>query len=139
MTSAEPEIIIKMSSVTPFTFNAVELCAVTINEKSWARAREVCRALEYGKATKAADVLKHFCSKTNYSQKCQLIGIVPETKPVNWSEDSQKYNIYISEEGMYELVFSSQQPKAKDFRRRCCNLMFPQIRWQLTNKMKEEY
>ena len=43
-----------MSSVMPFTFNAVELCVVTINEKTWERAREVCKALEYGKATHEA-------------------------------------------------------------------------------------
>ena len=62
------EMQIKISSVMPFTFNAVELCVVTINEKPcWARAREVCRALEYGKATKAADVVKHLCSRENYS------------------------------------------------------------------------
>ena len=42
----------------PFTFNAVELCVVTSNENSWTRAREVCRALEYGKATKTAHVIK---------------------------------------------------------------------------------
>ena len=33
----------------PFTFNAVELYVVTINEKPWAHARELCRALEYDK------------------------------------------------------------------------------------------
>ena len=46
-----------MSSVMQFTFNAVELkkCVATINEKPWACATEVCRALEYGKATKAGD------------------------------------------------------------------------------------
>ena len=38
-----------MSSVMPFTFHAVELCIVTIDEKPWARAREVCRALRYKK------------------------------------------------------------------------------------------
>ena len=47
MTSPGPEIIIKMSSVMPFSFNAVELCFVTINEKSWTRVMEVCKALEY--------------------------------------------------------------------------------------------
>ena len=51
----------------PFTFNTVELCVVTINEKSWTRAREVCRTLEYGKATKAADIVKHLCSRENYA------------------------------------------------------------------------
>ena len=88
MTSLGLEIIIKMSSVMPFTFNAVEFCVVTINEKPWARAREVCRALEYGKATKVADVVKHLSSETNYAQNCQLIGFVPETEPVNWPKDS---------------------------------------------------
>ena len=38
---------------------------------------------------------------------------------------------------MYETVFSSQQPKAKKFRRHCCNVLFPHVRQQLTNKMKE--
>ena len=59
--------------------------------------------------------------------------------PVNWPNNSQKYDIYINEEGMYEVVFSSQQPKAKDFRRHCCNVFFPHVRQQLTNKMKEDH
>ena len=58
---------------------------------------------------------------------------------VNWPRDSQKLVLYINEEGMYELLFSSQHPKSKDFRRHCCNVIFPQIRQQLTNKMKEEH
>ena len=32
-----------------FAFNAVELCVVNIDEKPWARAKEVCRALKYNK------------------------------------------------------------------------------------------
>ena len=62
-----------------------------------------------------------------------------ETKPVDWPKDSQKYDIYTNEEGMYELLFSSQQPKAKDFRRHCCNVLFPHVRQQLTSKMKEDH
>ena len=58
---------------------------------------------------------------------------------VNWPRDSQKLDLYINKEGMYELLFSSQQPKAKDFRRHCCNVLFPHVRRQLTNKMKEEH
>ena len=34
--------------------------------------------------------------------------------PINWPKDSQKYDIYTIEEGMYDS-FSTQQPKAKDF------------------------
>ena len=54
-------------------------------------------------------------------------------------KDSQKYDIYINEEGMYEIVFSSQQPKAKDFRRHCCNMLFPHVRQWLRNKTQEEH
>ena len=43
------------------TFNAVELCIVTINEKPWKHAREVCRALKYNKKT--ANIVKNHCSK----------------------------------------------------------------------------
>ena len=66
---------------------------MTINEKPWMRAREVCRALEYNKKKR----------------------------------------------GMYELLFSSQLPKAKDFRKYCCNVLFPHLQQQLTNKMQEEH
>ena len=52
-----------MSSVMPFTFNAVELYVVTINEKPKTRAREVCKTLEYNKKT--ADLIKAFCSLEN--------------------------------------------------------------------------
>ena len=40
---------------------------------------------------------------------------------------------------MYEIVFSSQQPQAKDFKKHCCNVLFPQVRQQLTKKMKVEH
>ena len=63
------EIIIKISPVMPFIFNALELHVVTINESPWTRAREVCRALEYGKATNAADIVKHLCSRESYAHK----------------------------------------------------------------------
>ena len=128
-----------MSSVMPFAFNAVELCVAIINEKPWARAREVRRALEYGKATKTANVVKQLCSKENYAHKCQLTGFVSETKPMDWPKDLKKCDTYTNEEGMYELLFSSQQEKAKDFRRHCCNVLFPHVRQQLTNKMKEDH
>ena len=40
---------------------------------------------------------------------------------------------------MYEIVFSNQQPKAKGFRRHCCNVLFPHILQQLTNKIQEKH
>ena len=52
--------LIKMSSVMPFSYNTVELCVVTINEKPWARVREVCKVLEYNKNT--TNIVKNHCS-----------------------------------------------------------------------------
>ena len=40
---------------------------------------------------------------------------------------------------MYEIVFSSQQSKAEDFWRHCCNVLFPHVRQQLTKKMKQDH
>ena len=105
-----------------------------INKKPWTYAREVRRALEYGKATKTVDVAKQLCSKGKYAHKWQLKGFVPETKPVDWPKDSEKYDIYINEEGMYELLFSSQQRKAKDFKRHYFIVLFPHVRQQPSDK-----
>ena len=104
-----------------------------INKKPWTYAREVRRALEYGKATKTVDVAKQLCSKGKYAHKWQLTGFVPETKPVDWPKDSEKYDIYINEEGMYEL-FSSQQRKGKYFKRHCFIVLFPHVRQQPSDK-----
>ena len=105
-----------------------------INKKPWTYAREIRRALEYGKATKTVDVAKQLCSKGKYAHKWQLKGFVPETKPVDWPKDSEKYDIYINEEGMYELLFSSQQWKAKDFKRHYFIVLFPHVRQQPSDK-----
>ena len=35
---------------------------------------------------------------------------------------------------MYELLFSSQQPKAKNFRRHCFNVLFPHVWQELSDK-----
>ena len=63
----QKELKMKMSSVMPFSFDAIELCIVTINEKPWTRAREVCRAFEYKKKT--SDIVKSFCSRENSAHK----------------------------------------------------------------------
>ena len=110
----------------------MDLCVVTINEKPWIRAREVCKALEYIKKT--VDLIKAFCSRENYDQKHQLIKFPSVVTFLNWPKASRKDDYYINEEGMHELLFSSQQLNSKGFRKHCCNVMFPQIRQQLTKK-----
>ena len=88
------ELKIKMASVMPFSFNAVELRVVTINEKPWTPAREVCRALKYEKKTE--NIVKNYCSKESYAQKCQMSSVPAAGIPVDWPKDSQKFDIYIN-------------------------------------------
>ena len=77
--------LVKMSSVMPFVFSAVKLYVVSINQKPWKRARKVCRALEYGKATKVTDIVKHLCSRENYVHKYQLHELMHEqTNFMDW-------------------------------------------------------
>ena len=127
-------------SLVPFTFKNVELKVVTINGKPQTRAKEVCKVLEYdGKTSKTANIIRAHCSRENYAQKYQMTGVHGSCTPVNWPKASQKYDIYISEEGMYELLFSSQQSLSKKVRKHCCNVTFSHIRKQLTNKTVEEH
>ena len=66
-----------MSSLMLCSFNVVNLYVVTINGKSWTRAKEVCKALQYNK--EIADVIKRHYSSENYAHKYQLTGFVCET------------------------------------------------------------
>ena len=70
----QKELQIKMSSVTPFAFNAVELYIVTINENTWTRDREVCKALKYEK--RARRFVRHHFTRENIQHKHQLT-VVP--------------------------------------------------------------
>ena len=101
----------KMSSVLSFSFSAVKLCVVPINEKFSARATEVCRTLKYKKA--AGRIVRHHCTRENIQHKHQLVVVPTVGTTVNWHRDSQKLDIYINVERIYELLFSSQKPKAK--------------------------
>ena len=70
-----------------FSFNAVELCVVTINEKPWAHAKEACRALEFKKG-RARDVLKKHVSIENKQHKHELEGRAAAVRPVEWLKKS---------------------------------------------------
>ena len=112
--------------VREMSFNSIKLFTVTINGKHWTRAKEICKSLKYEKKT--GNVIRDHVSNENTRYKCDFIS-VPETgTPVLWPADSQKYDLYINEQGMYELVCKSEQNLAKDFQDYCFNVMFPQIR-----------
>ena len=80
-----------MSFVVPFTLNNIALFTVKVNGKPWNRAKEICKALEYGKATKTADIAKHLCRLEN-NESVSAMNIM------HWPSDSRKLNYYINEE-----------------------------------------
>ena len=95
----------------PVAFNAVKLYVVTINGKPWARAREVCRALEYGKATKVADIAKHLSNRENYAHKCQFNEFVSETN-LDLPNDSRKGDYYVNEGGsIFKSTIKDKRPQ----------------------------
>ena len=122
----------------PFVFNAVKLCVVIINKKPWTRAKEACMALKYKKG-RTGDVLKKHVSIENKQHKNELEGRAATARFLEWSKKSQPNDYYINEEGMYKLLFSSQQPRSKGFRKHYFNVLFAHVRQQLTKKMKEEH
>ena len=64
--------------------------------------------------TKSADIVKHLCSKKNCAQKYQLSSVHAACEPIIWSKYSKKYDYFIIEEGMCELLVGSQLPVAKE-------------------------
>ena len=74
----------KMSSLAPCTLNAVELQTMTINCKHWTLAKEVCKALKYGKTAKTTDVAKHFCSLKNIA-KLRILSVIQVMKMLKYN------------------------------------------------------
>ena len=75
--------LIEILYVMPFTFNAVELCVLTINEKPRTRTMDLCRALKYGKVTNTTHVIKAHVSPENYAHKWQLIKVSAASTSIN--------------------------------------------------------
>ena len=59
--------------------------------------------------------------------------------PIKWPKDSQKYDIYTNEEGIYELLFFKSIAKGKRLQKALLQCDVSQIRQQCTNKLKEDH
>ena len=121
------------NALVPFTFNDTKLFTVTVAGKLWTRAKDVCMGLEYSENTKTAYIVTQLCSPENITHKYQLSNVFTKNTLVKWPIDTRKDEYYINEEGMYELAFKSEQKLAKDFRKYCCNTLFPKIRQKLVD------
>ena len=118
-------------------FNNTKLITIKINGRYWTRAKEVCASLKHQRDT--SHIIRDHCSMENIRHKYELVAASDSDGPVQWPSDSQKYDLYINEEAMYELAFTSQQDKAKEFRKYCINKLFPQIRDHFEQRKDEEH
>lgn len=57
---------------------------------------------------KTVQIIKCHQSLGYIAQQYQMSGETTSSTHENWPKEFQTYNIYISEEGIYELLFSSQ-------------------------------
>ena len=93
------------SALVPFTFNDTKLFTITINDKPWTRAKEVCRSLNYARNT--PNVISDHVSPENRAYKYQLVNLTTAVKSVKWPTDSRKDEYYINEEGIkIPLIYS---------------------------------
>ena len=103
-------------SLVPSTFNNTKVVTVKIKGKHWTRGREVCSGLEYQKKTsKTANIIRAYCDPENIRYKFELDVVLSDSTPVLWPSDSQKYDLYINEQGMHNLVLKSNMSNATDF------------------------
>ena len=121
------------SALVSFTFNNTKLFTITINDKPWTRAKEVCRSLNYTKKT--PDVIVDPVSLENRAYKYQLTDL-PRNGEVNGLNGQlivEKMNITLMSKVCMNWHLPANKKKAKEFRKYCCNTLFPQIRQKLVD------
>ena len=92
-------------SLLLFTINKITFQAVSIDGREWCRVKDVYKVLEYREKT--AHIIRAHCSMENVAQKYQMRNVGVAGTTINSPSDSQKYDFYINEEGLYELLLSN--------------------------------
>ena len=73
---------------------------------------EVHTVLEYGRAIKTADIVKHLCSRENYAHKYQLNKFVSETNS-DWPGTREKMTITSMKRGRMRQYFQVNSQRKK--------------------------
>ena len=113
----------------PFTFNAVKLCVVTIREKAWTHAKDICRVLEYKKGRERDVSKKHVSIKKKKEHKHELEERAAEAHPLEWPKISQPDEHYqcvrdVRGTSFYFQVNSQRQNTSEDIDTMCCFFIF---------------
>lgn len=102
-----------MPEIQPFNFHGNQVRVVMVDGDPWWVAVDVCQVLEIKDARQAA-------ARLDQEDRCQTTvldarGVAQDTWAVN-------------ESGLYELIFRSDKPQAREFRRWVTSEVLPQIR-----------
>jgi len=114
----------------------VEVGTLVVNGEPWFKGVDVAAALGYTAPAKA--VRTHV--DDDDKQELQNLG---GTKTVPLTNPNQGACVYISESGLYSLIFSSKKPEAKLFKRWITTQVLPSIRrtgsYSAQPTLEEEY
>src|SRR5579864_6462681 len=110
---------------------------VGTSEKPWFKADDVCKALGYARTDKA--LIDHV--KPQYKSKLNdIISRSPEMGDPSFRRDREGQQPYISEPGVYALIFGSKLPTADAFRTWVFEDVLPSIRkdghYELTQSLE---
>ena len=102
---------------------------VNINGEGWLAGKDVVEALGYNLSGKhvASEYIKAHCEPEDYV-------LLDKNSPVNWGsvfdykQLGQRGGYLVNESGLYALVFGSDLPEAKKFKRWVTSEVLPQIR-----------
>jgi prophage antirepressor-like protein len=104
------------------------------SEKPWFKANDVCKALGYARTDKA--LIDHV--KPQYKSKLNdIISGSPEMGDPSFRRDREGQQPYISEPGVYALIFGSKLPTADAFRTWVFEDVLPSIRQQGEYNLKQ--
>lgn len=101
-------------TVVPFAYeNGAEIRTTVINNETWFVAKDVCDALELSNSRKSVSALDG-----------DQVRVSPLVTPLGGMQNLQ----IINESGLYNLIFRSNKPEAKKFRRWVTETVLPSIR-----------
>ncbi len=114
------------SMIQVFESGIYSISSVKVESKSYFRAKEIATILGYQNTKKA--IQEHVCAKYITSFRDLIASMGPTAGPINKLDGSDLNAIYLSEPGMYEVIFSSRQPQAVEFRKWVFESVLPAIR-----------
>jgi prophage antirepressor-like protein len=106
-----------------FTYDGVTLNIINILDYIWFRAKDITAVLGYKNTTDP--IQRHIDDE----DKKKLKDIwVRDPRTHDFDRQNQDHALYITESGVYDLIFASKLPTAKEFKRWITGTVIPSIR-----------